>query len=119
MTNKGYKHYQGHQTENYDKTSSTGRNIGRYIKLKFLFKFIDTQNDAFKQITGFQLSDNTDVKKSSDSPLKQHLLKNITGVISNKKFHFKSKGIGKESTFVGILKTEEIILEGSMFDEKF
>jgi hypothetical protein len=52
-----------------------------------------------------------------EHPLKSHLLKRISGAIMGQKFIFTSKGLGKESTFVGISK--EIILEGSMFDRNF
>lgn len=75
MSKKGFKHYQGHLTEHYDKTSSTGRNIGRYIKLKFLFKFLDGK------IQGIQLCDSNEVSTSLDQPLKPHLLKRVNGII--------------------------------------
>ena len=90
MSQKGYKHYQGHLTENFDKISSTGRNQGRYIKLKFMLKFSE------RHVQGYQLSSNEVTNSIESLKSRMHLLKQITGTISNKKFMFKSKGHGQD-----------------------
>lgn len=98
----GYHLYVGHVFADEDQSSSESR-------LKFLIKVQD------KLITGVQL----DAERKSK--ITGSLLKQIFGLTNPKSNHFcfKVKGLMQETTFIGLMKANQEIMMGQMFNSDF